>query len=82
MRACVRGFARSVGLPGPDHGTQYRSAIFYHDDEQKAKAAEAIARHQPRFRKPIVTTLEPAAVFWEAEEYHQSYLLKKGGDCH
>ncbi len=70
---------------GPDVGTQYRSAIFYHDDEQKQigeeKKAALIA--SGRFKRPVVTTLEPADTFWEAEEYHQQYLAKRGlSSCH
>jgi len=70
---------------GPDVGTQYRSAIFYHDDEQKRigeeKKAALIA--SGRFKRPVVTTLEPADAFWEAEEYHQQYLAKRGlSSCH
>ncbi|CAN5810653.1 peptide-methionine (S)-S-oxide reductase MsrA [soil metagenome] len=65
---------------GPDVGSQYRSAIFVHDDAQqeaaeKSKAAEdASGRH----RRPIVTTIEDAPTFWRAEEYHQQYLPKRG----
>ena len=63
---------------GPDVGTQYRSAIFYHDDEQK-KIAEDIIKEldaSGKFSKPIVTTLEPASTFWQAEDYHQQYYEK------
>ncbi|CAN5255597.1 MAG: peptide-methionine (S)-S-oxide reductase MsrA [Euzebyales bacterium] len=65
---------------GPDVGSQYRSAIFVHDDAkreaaEKSKAAEdASGRH----RRPIVTTIEDAPTFWRAEEYHQQYLPKRG----
>lgn len=63
---------------GLDWGTQYRSAIFTHDDAQ-AKAAEAAKeRAQGGFRRPIVTQIEPAATFWPAEDYHQRYLEKRG----
>lgn len=63
---------------GPDVGTQYRSAIFYHNDEQKKIAEEVIKEltEAKRFDKPIVTTLEPAGTFWEGEEYHQQYYEK------
>lgn len=68
---------------GPDFGSQYRTAIFYHSDEQKALALASKARHQPHFAKPIVTEIVPAAHFWDAEEYHQQYLLKRGvKSCH
>lgn len=65
---------------GPDVGTQYRSAIFVHDDEQEA-AATASKRAQDasgRFRRPIVTEIAPAAPFFRAEEYHQRYDEKHG----
>jgi peptide-methionine (S)-S-oxide reductase len=70
---------------GPDHGTQYRSAIFYHSPEQKQVAEETIARltAERKFPKPIVTQVVPAASFWPAEEYHQKYLEKRGAvSCH
>jgi peptide-methionine (S)-S-oxide reductase len=67
---------------GPDVGTQYRSAIFYHDDEQKAAAEESKAALEKlgRYRRPIVTQIAPAAPFFPAEEYHQQYLAKRGLD--
>lgn len=70
---------------GPDRGTQYRSAIFYHSPEQQQTASDTIARltagHQ--FSQPIVTQVVPAAAFWPAEEYHQKYLEKRGmANCH
>ncbi|MCC6750580.1 MAG: peptide-methionine (S)-S-oxide reductase MsrA [Deltaproteobacteria bacterium] len=70
---------------GPDVGRQYRSAIFVHGPEQEAAARAIIARltEAKRFPRPIVTTIEPAAVFWRAEEYHQRYLEKRGlAHCH
>lgn len=65
---------------GPDIGTQYRSAIFFHTPEQEAAARKSIARleSEGRFRRPIVTVIEPASAFWRAEEYHQRYLEKQG----
>jgi peptide-methionine (S)-S-oxide reductase len=67
---------------GPDIGTQYRSVIFYHDDEQRALAQESKARFESlrRFRRPIVTQIVPAEAFYRAEEYHQQYLKKQGLD--
>lgn len=61
-----------------DVGTQYRSAIFYHDEIQKAEAEAYIAKltEQKRFKKPIVTEVVPAETFWDAEEYHQNYYEK------
>jgi peptide methionine sulfoxide reductase msrA/msrB len=58
---------------GADVGTQYRSVVFYHDDDQKATAEAVIAELQPYFDKPIVTELSPLPVFYPAEAYHQSY---------
>ncbi len=70
---------------GPDTGTQYRSAIFYHTEEQR-KAAEESKRaleESGRFRRPVVTVIEPASAFYRAEEYHQQYLAKRGSaSCH
>ncbi len=70
---------------GPDHGTQYRSVIFYHDDAQRqaAEASKSALDQSGRFRRPIVTLIEPAKPFYRAEEYHQQYLAKHGlGSCH
>ena len=70
---------------GPDWGTQYRSAVFYHSPGQKAAAETVIARltAEHRFVKPIVTQVVPAETFWRAEEYHQKYLEKRGvASCH
>lgn len=70
---------------GPDVGTQYRSAIFYHTPEQKAEAEaskELLEKHRA-FKNPIVTQIVPAADFWRAEKYHQQYLEKRGlSHCH
>ena len=63
---------------GPDIGFQYRSVVFAHSDEQAEIARRVIDRSQPRFRRPIVTEVEPAQPFWRAEEYHQCYLQKRG----
>ena len=63
---------------GPDVGSQYRSVIFYHDEEQRKTAQELINQLEKsgRFGKPIVTELIPASEFYEAEEYHQCYYEK------
>lgn len=74
-----------VNRQGPDWGTQYRTAIFYHSPEQQAQAQaskealEAAHRHA----KPIATGIVPAVTFYPAEEYHQQYLEKRGlASCH
>ena len=70
---------------GPDVGTQYRSAIFFHTPEQKAAAEASKQRLEKsgRFGRPIVTEITPAPPFWRAEEYHQRYFEKRGGgSCH
>jgi peptide-methionine (S)-S-oxide reductase len=70
---------------GPDWGTQYRSAIFYHSPEQEgeAKASKERMDKSGRFRRPIVTLIEPAGEYWMAEDYHQQYLAKRGlSHCH
>lgn len=68
---------------GPDHGSQYRSAIFYHSDSQKLMAQESLERldRSGRLRRPVVTEITPCATFWEAEEYHQKYHQKHGAGC-
>ena len=63
---------------GPDVGSQYRSVIFFHTPEQEAAAKRSKDEVQPRFKRPIVTHIEPAPTFWRAEEYHQRYLEKRG----
>lgn len=68
---------------GPDIGDQYRSAIFYHSDEQRRQAEESLARLEQsgRLRRMIATRIVPAGTFWEAEAYHQKYHKKNGGGC-
>jgi peptide-methionine (S)-S-oxide reductase len=70
---------------GPDVGTQYRSAIFVHDDAQRTAAERFIAELEASGARgrPIVTEICPATTFYPAEDYHQQYLLKRGlGSCH
>ena len=70
---------------GPDVGSQYRSAVFFHspEQEQAARAVKERLQASGKFRRPIVTEITPAATFWRAEEYHQKYLLKRGApSCH
>jgi peptide-methionine (S)-S-oxide reductase len=63
---------------GWDIGDQYRSAIFFHDEEQQEAALRSKAAEQSNWRAPIVTQIEPAPTFYEAEDYHQQYLEKRG----
>jgi peptide-methionine (S)-S-oxide reductase len=70
---------------GPDIGTQYRSAIFYHTPEQKKAALASIEalKISAKFKQPIVTQVISAEKFYPAEEYHQQYLEKRGlATCH
>lgn len=76
----------TLNRQGPDAGTQYRSVIFVHNEDERRVAEEVRAElaASKRFAKPIVTAIEPASTFWRAEEYHQRYFEKKGIDptCH
>ena len=63
---------------GWDIGDQYRSVIFFHDEEQQEAALRSKAREQSKWSAPIVTQVEPAQTFYEAEDYHQQYLEKRG----
>ena len=73
----------TLNRQGPDYGTQYRSAIFFHSPEQEAEAKASRDAAQSRFSRPIVTEIVPAVEFWPAEEYHQQYLEKRGlAHCH
>lgn len=68
---------------GPDVGSQYRSAIFFTSDEQKALATEAKNDHQTDINAKVVTEINVFDKFFEAEEYHQKYTAKTGrGGCH
>lgn len=70
---------RSLNKQGGDVGTQYRSAIFFHDKEQESVAYNS----KEKLEGMIVTQILPAKTFWDAEEYHQDYLTKNpGGYCH
>jgi peptide-methionine (S)-S-oxide reductase len=75
----------TLNRQGPDVGTQYRSAIFYHDAQQEAaaRASKAALEKSGKFKRPIVTEINPAPEFHRAEEYHQQYLEKQGAkSCH
>ncbi len=70
---------------GPDVGSQYRSGIWYVNDEQRREAEATIAELAASGRygkRKIVTEVEPAKTFWPAEEYHQEYIAKNGAACH
>ena len=66
----------TVNRQGPDVGSQYRSAIFYHDEQQKEAAEKSMAALDAAgsFDNPIVTEIQPADEFWPAEEHHQDYF--------
>lgn len=73
----------TLNRQGPDVGSQYRSAIFYHSQEQKMAAVESKAKWQKNFSSPIVTEIVEATTFYAAEEYHQKYFIKTGrSGCH
>ncbi len=75
----------TINRQGPDYGSQYRSAIFFHSAEQEtaAKASKEETDKSGRFRRPIVTAIVPATDYWIAEDYHQQYLAKRGASqCH
>jgi peptide-methionine (S)-S-oxide reductase len=63
---------------GWDFGDNYRSVVFFHDEEQRAAAEASKQAEQPNWKRPIVTQIEPAKTFYEAEDYHQQYLQKRG----
>ncbi len=70
---------------GPDVGTQYRSVIFVHSDDQIAEAQQRKASliESGQYKRDIVTEIVPVMAFWEAEDYHQQYLAKRGASsCH
>ncbi len=76
----------TLNQQGPDFGSQYRSIIFFYDDEQKADAENSRAKLNAsgKWGDPIVTLILPATTFWVAEEYHQKYFTKRGiiPTCH
>lgn len=70
---------------GPDIGSQYRSVIFYYNQDQQDQAEQSkkMVEASHKYQKPIVTQIIPAETFYKAEEYHQRYLEKKGlASCH
>lgn len=76
----------TLNRQGNDVGTSYRSAIFYHDEQQRRIAEKVKARVEKSgaWKRPIVTQIVPAKEFWIAEDYHQDYLQKNPGGytCH
>ena len=66
---------------GPDVGRQYRSAVFFHGEEQRLSAStSAVALgNSGKLRAPVVTEIEPVGPFYEAEQYHQKYISKQSG---
>jgi peptide-methionine (S)-S-oxide reductase len=74
-----------VNRQGPDFGSQYRTAVFFHSPEQEAtaKKLKATLDASGKFKKPIATEITAAGKFYRAEEYHQKYLEKRGAtSCH
>ncbi|MBN2870537.1 MAG: peptide-methionine (S)-S-oxide reductase MsrA [Campylobacterales bacterium] len=74
----------TLNAQGADRGTQYRSVIYYYNEEQKQKALASIAQAQAGWSDPIVTELSPAPEFYPAESYHQNYYNEHPtqGYCH
>ena len=75
----------TLNRQGPDVGSQYRSGIFYHNDEQKmlAENSKKTLDESGKLDSPVVTEITEAGTFWRAEEYHQQYFMKRGGGaCH
>lgn len=70
----------TLNRQGPDVGSQYRSAVFYHNESQKQEAEKSKEELEKsgRYQKPIVTEVAPAPEFYKAEEYHQKYFQKHG----
>lgn len=74
----------TLNRQGPDVGDQYRSVIFYTDENQKEEALQykEELNKAHKFARPIVTAIEPASKFYDAEDYHQDYFKKHGQVCH
>lgn len=76
----------TLNRQGPDVGSQYRSIILYldQDQEQKAKRSKELLEDSKKFKKAVVTEIQPATSFYKAEDYHQQYFEKRGmeGGCH
>lgn len=74
----------TLNRQGPDIGSQYRSGIYTHSDEQRQLAEASKTQAQQQFSQSIVTEIKPAQPFWPAEDYHQQYLAKRSlkFSCH
>ncbi|MES2431289.1 MAG: peptide-methionine (S)-S-oxide reductase MsrA [Bacteroidota bacterium] len=74
----------TLNRQGNDVGTQYRSVVFYHDEEQKQKTEQYVAQLTANhtFSNPIVTTLEKFTIFYPAEDYHQNYFNQNGDNTY
>jgi len=68
----------TLNRQGPDVGSQYRSAIFFYNDEQRKIAEKSLKNIQKKLKGKIVTEITKAQTFWKAEEYHQKYFEKHG----
>ena len=73
---------RQLNRQGNDIGTSYRSAMFYQGEEQKVLFEKALEKAAQMWDGPIVTTLQPLEIFWDAEEYHQDYFAKNPGNAY
>tara|TARA_Y100001970_G_scaffold249807_1_gene320807 strand:+ start:3944 stop:4405 length:462 start_codon:yes stop_codon:yes gene_type:complete len=71
----------TLNRQGPDIGTQYRSAIFFYNNEQKKLAINSMIKHQEKFNNKIVTEIIAYEKFYLAEDYHQKYIQKTGKYC-
>jgi peptide-methionine (S)-S-oxide reductase len=72
----------TLNREGPDVGSQYRSAVYYHDDEQRRVVEAVIEDLEPLYDDDIVTEVEPLETFYPAEEYHQGYFEKNPSDTY
>lgn len=73
----------SLNRQGGDIGTQYRTGVYYYDDNEAVIIRDYIAQRQKEYRRPIVVECEPMKTFYDAETYHQDYLVKNPqGYCH
>lgn len=74
----------TLNQQGPDHGSQYRSVIFFHNEEQQKQAEASLVEAQKNWERPIVTERVAATEFYPAEDYHQRYFEKRGivPTCH